>query len=108
MTPGEHDASVGIARAKSAEDKVNPGFTQRALTAIHVAAQLKSEVHIDDLCRLFNEQAIHVNVWGSIWRTARKLGFIEPTGEWRKARELRIKHARKYPVYKSLIFKEAA
>lgn len=103
MNDGELLKVRGMIRAKCAEEEDNPGFTERALCAIHDVAINNAEVHIDTLSRSFQEQAVHVNCWGSIWRKAQVLGWIVPTGEWRKAEVVAIKHARRYPIYKSLV-----
>lgn len=102
FTDGDALKISGMIRAGTAEERDNPGFTERMLATIYEAASKNRELHIDLFAKV--EKPKHPNCLGSIWAKAVRLGWIEPTGEWRKSTMEAIKHARKYPLYRSLVY----
>jgi hypothetical protein len=105
MTEGDRAKLQGMMSAKSSEERDNPGFTERMLSTIYDIAVEHAELHIDLFADA--EKPQHPNCLGSVWTKAIKLGWIEPTGEWRKSTVDSIKHARKYPIYRSNVFRAA-
>ena len=95
---------AGMALAGEAQEQEQPGWGERAYQAIVRVASMQSTVHIDDVRRVFHEEAPnHPRAWGGVWRRAIADGVISRTGAMREAADRR-KHRHHYPVYRSEIF----
>jgi hypothetical protein len=93
----------GMTTAAEAQERVAPGWADRAYHAIVVAARTSASVHVDDVLRIFPEPPEHPNAWGAVWSRAIRNGVISRSGLVREAQDRR-KHRHQYPVYASAIF----
>lgn len=103
------DSGMGLAAV--AQDSKSPSWRRMALTAIEAVARQQATVHVDDVARFCEgwlAEPHHSNVWGSVWMTAIRRGYIVRTGQVRPAGGTYAphahKHGRAYPVYASLLF----
>lgn len=95
---------AGMAIASAAQERAAPGWSERAYQAICLVARFQPTVHIDDVRRIFAEEAPgHPRAWGQVWVRAVKVGVIEATGTVRKTTDPR-KHCHPCPVYRSLLY----
>lgn len=98
---------TGMATAAQAQERVAPGWAERAYQAIVRVARMQSTVHIDDVRRVFSEEApSHPRAWGAVWVRAIRDRVIAPTGTVRNTTDPR-KHCHPCPVYASALFGQA-
>ena len=94
---------AGMALATEAQEQEQPGWGERAYQAIVRVASMQSTVHIDDVRRVFHEEAPnHPRAWGAVWVRAVKDRVLEPTGTVRNTTDPR-KHRHPCPIYRSLL-----
>lgn len=93
----------GMERASSHAQQ----FSWRAYSAIEALAHNQPSVHIDDVLRQGVAPPPHPNAWGAVWLRAIKLGLIERTNETAPCTLDAKKHAHRYPVYRSKVWKGA-
>lgn len=79
-------------------------FAWRAYSAIEALAAQQPSLHIDDVLRQGVAEPPHPNAWGAVWMRAIRAGLIERTADTRPSAD-RKKHAHRYPVYRSLIWR---
>lgn len=105
----------GMALAAEAQDLDLPDWRRSALAAIETVARRQPTVHVDDVARYVEgwlPEPNHPNVWGTVWLSAIRKGFIRRSGEVRPAGASYSphahKHGRAYPVYASLLHSEGS
>lgn len=90
--------------ASAAQERVSPGWGDRAQAEMKRLARSQETVFTDDLCPfLERDPAPHFNAIGSIWLRAQRAGLIERTSATRWSTDPK-KHAHAYPVYRSMVF----
>jgi hypothetical protein len=107
----EQARDVGMALASAAQKRKSSPWVDAAFQAIKCIAITQATVHVDDVAQAISgwlPEPEHANAWGSVWRKALRHGLIARTGEVKGAGTSfpahAHKHARAYPIYRSLIF----
>jgi hypothetical protein len=102
-TTGAALRDAGMTTAAQAQERVAPGWAERAYQAIIAVARQRASVHVDDVLQVFREPPQHPNAWGAVWQKAIREGVITRSGIVRETRDRR-KHRHQYPVYLSALY----
>jgi hypothetical protein len=107
----ESARDAGMSRATEAQKRKSANWIESAYQAIKYVAITQETVHVDDVAKVIDgwlPEPDHPNAWGSVWRKAMRQGLIARTGEVKGAGTSfpahAHKHARAYPIYRSLVF----
>lgn len=100
LAQGQALAEQGMQLAADAEGE---GARAYYLEKLHSLLPWQEFVTSDDLWAIMSEPPEHPRMLGVVWKDARKLGWIEDTGERRKARRPGT-HAGEMKVYRSKLF----
>ena len=95
---GEELRDAGMASVEANNEQWN----EKAYAAVYEVALKKEFFTVDDLSH-FTLKPTHPNAWGPVWRNLIRDRVIQDTGRMVRVKDPK-KHARRVPVYRSLVF----
>lgn len=98
---------VGMDRARSKQEKLDPVWSGLAFAAIERIAKRQATVHVDDVLTEFTAKPICPNAWGAVWQRAIRLGLITHSGRVAPCKTDKRKNAHLYPIYVSNVSQAA-
>lgn len=100
----EDKKQAGMDRAADGE---GPEWREYAFAALRQLAERKERLFVDDLYEVCDWLPKSPNAWGKVWQRALKDKVIVEANVPRRKSQLPGKHAHKYPVYESLLYRRA-